>query len=340
MVAGWVILALGACTEDAPTTKSSGGPSASPSAPVSASPEVTVKEFVVPVASSRLPKTWREVFVVPYGAAGQHLGSTRGGEAGSLRIGPEYGAPAADGSWWFLDVAKQRLAHYDNAGRYLGAVRVPPRLLVHGRYFQWQLPHALANGSLVAVRMTPDGAALLRLRDGHLDELRLDRMFTPTYDDGKLLYGRTRDGSLTVLDPETGDMRPATQFLTPSQTPFSLDTDFDHGSFQIERGGTAQKLVFRTASGAVARVGTQFRVGSDDSLHLFLTGTGADQQSTQLVGYLALDPGGAVQHVESFLNPFSPADPGSPAQLVIPPGSSTPMLVFVRSDGVHVYVRQ
>jgi hypothetical protein len=35
----------------------------------------------------------------------------------------------------------------------------------------------------------------------------------------------------------------------------------------------------------------------------------------------------------------SEADPGSPAQLVMAPGSSTPMLVYVLDDGVHVYER-
>lgn len=339
-VAGCLIFGLGACTKDAPPARSPANASAPASAPNSQSPAVAVETRVVPVASSRLPKAWREVFVVPYGPAVERLGTARGGEGGVLRIGPEYGAPAADGTWWFLDVAKQRLAHYDAAGRYLSAVRVPHRLLVHGRYFQWQLPHVLADGSLVAVRLTSGGAALLRLRDGRLDELPLSSMFTPVYDDGRLLYGSTSNESLTVLDPETGDMRPAADFLTPAGTPFSLDVDFDHGSVKIERGGRAQKLVFRTASRALAHVGARFRAGSDDSLHLFLTGTGADDEPTQLVGYLSLDPSGSVGRVEPFLNPFSPADPGSPAHLVIAPGSSTPMLVLVRPDGVHVYARR
>lgn len=119
-----------------------------------------------------------------------------------------------------------------------------------------------------------------------------------------------------------------------------MHVDFDHGRVTIERGGRTQKLLFRTASGAVAHVGVQFRAGSDDSLHLFLTGTGADDQSTQLVGYLSLAADGTVSKVQPFLDPFSPADPGSPAQLVIAPGSSTPMLVLVRPDGVHVYARR
>jgi hypothetical protein len=110
-----VVLGLGACTEKTPSTKSPGSPSSSVSTPDSESPAVTVERVVVPAASSRLPKAWREVFVVPYGAGVERLGTARGGRGRKLRTGPEYGAPAADGSLWFLDVAKQRLARYDGA---------------------------------------------------------------------------------------------------------------------------------------------------------------------------------------------------------------------------------
>lgn len=330
---------LAGCAEDAPAPEPAASASASVAAP-DVDPAVSaVETLVVPVASSRLPKTWREVFLVPYGPGDERLGTSGGGDAGVVRIGPEYGAVAADGSWWFLDVAKQRLAHYDATGRYLDAVAVP-RQLIQGRGFAWTLPHILADGSLVAVRLTPDGAALLRLREGRLDELPLSHMFTPSYDDGSLLYGSTPQGSLKVLDPDTGKMWPTTEFLTPGGTPFSVDVDFDRGSVTIEREANSQTLVFRTASGAVAHVGVQWRAGSDDSLHLFLTGTGADDESTPLVGYLPLEADGAVGEVEPFLDPFSSTDPGSPAQLVVAPGSSTPMLVFVRADGVHVYAQR
>ncbi len=201
-------------------------------------------------------------------------------------------------------------------------MQVPPRLLVNGRYFQWQLPHVLADGSLVAARLTGDGAALLRLRGGRLDELPLSTMFSPAYDDG------------------TGELRPTTGYLTPGGTPFSVDVDFDHGTVRIEQGQTVQRLVLRTVAGAVAHTGVQVRAGPDDSLYLFLIGISDDGESGQLVGYLPLDPGGGVGEVEPFLNPDSLANPGSPAQLVVAPGSSAPMLVYIRPDGVHVYARR
>jgi hypothetical protein len=101
----------------------------------------------------------------------------------------------------------------------------------------------------------------------------------------------------------------------------------------------SKAVPMRTTSGAIAHVGTQFRVGADDTVHLFLFGIGEDDESVQLVGYTSVSPAGAVSQVEGLPNPFSESDPGSPAQLVMAPGSSTPMLVYVLEDGVHVYER-
>ena len=72
---------------------------------------------------------------------------------------------------------------------------------------------------------------------------------------------------------------------------------------------------------------------------MFLIGAGDDDESVQLVGATMISPAGEVAEVEALSNPFSEADPGSPAQLVMAPGSSTPMLVYVLDDGVHVYER-
>jgi hypothetical protein len=46
-----------------------------------------------------------------------------------------------------------------------------------------------------------------------------------------------------------------------------------------------------------------------------------------------------VAEVEALPDPFGEADPGSPAQLVMAPGASTPVLVYVLPDGVHIYER-
>jgi hypothetical protein len=304
-------------------------------APAPAAATAVAPPLVIPAAASSLPATWHEVFRVGYGKRRALLGTSRGGDAGTLRIGPDYGAPAPDGSWWFLDAAKRRLAHYGPTGHYLGQVRIPTRLLVGGRYFQWQLPHVLADGTLVAARQDADGTFLLRLRHGVLDEIAVDGSFFPVYDDGRRLYGLA-GRAVVAVNPRTGGMKRVASFRTPSGTPFSLSVG---RRLEVGLPGGHQSYALVTASGARARVGLQARAGADDSLHLFLVGAGDDHPLRQLGGATSISPSGALAPVEALPNPFSEADPGSPAQLAMVPGTSTPMLVYVLPDGVHVYAR-
>ena len=331
--------------EGAPTSSPTGPPTSTPTgaseppSPVSTGPSPTpsvADRLVVPPAAAALPATWRERFVIGYGRGEALLGTSPGGDSGTLDIGPEYGAPGPDGSWWFLDAAKARLAHFDASGRFVGQVRIPRRLLVNGRYFQWQLPHVLSDGTLVAVRQTPNGAMLLRLRGGVLDEIPVGGTFAPAYDDGVSLYGFAGRGKPVVVDPMTGATHSTDMFRTPSGTPFSIRAG-TRLEVRWPESGIAEALPLRTESGATAHVGVQVRAGADDALHLFLVGAGEDDESLQLVGYTRVGPDGAVAPVEALPNPFSEADPGSPAELVMSPGSSVPMLVYVLPDGVHVY---
>ena len=170
----------------------------------------------MPAAATAMPAAWQERFVIGYGPGESLLGTAPGGDSGTLDIGPEYGAPAADGSWWFLDAAKARIAHYDADGRFLQQIKVSKKLLIGGRYFQWQLPHVLADGTLVAARQDPERTWLLRLRDGKIDEIPVEGSFGPMYDDGTLLYGFAGRGKLVVVDPADGSLEPTTALRTSS----------------------------------------------------------------------------------------------------------------------------
>ncbi|HEX6221316.1 MAG TPA: hypothetical protein VF115_09495, partial [Acidimicrobiia bacterium] len=108
--------------------------------------------LLLPSASEFGPD-WSEVLVIRYGDDEEELGTAPGGDMGSLDLGPEYGAQAPDGSWWILDAAKRRLAHYSETGEYLEAIAMKPEHLTQGQYFQFQLPHILADGTLVAQRL-------------------------------------------------------------------------------------------------------------------------------------------------------------------------------------------
>ena len=300
--------------------------------------DMDVDVLVVPPATDAMPAAWQERFVIGYGPGKKLMGTSPGGDSGTLDIGPEFGAPAPDGTWWFLDPAKRRIAHYDASGGFLDHVKIPQRLLVGGRYFQWSLPHVLADGTLVATRLDPDRAWLLRLRDGRLDEIPVDGFFAPTYDDGVLLYGSVGPRTHAVVDPVDGSLQTTTSFRTPAGTPFAIDVR-NKLRIGLPSSDTTVALPIRSSSGARAHVGIEVRAGSDDTLDLFLYGAGEDDESLQLVGATEVSPAGAVAEVEALPNPFSEADSGSPAHLVIAPGSATPMLVYVLADGVHVYER-
>jgi hypothetical protein len=294
---------------------------------------------VVLDAVGTFPREWREVFVVGYGRQPEELGTSRGGERGSPTFyGPEYGAPSSDGTWWFLDVGKLRLAHYGTDGRFLGDVDVPPALLVDGVAFQWALPHVLADGTLVAFRMTAGGGAMLRLRDGVLAEVPLPVMFTPTYDDGATVYGYgSGSQELLALDPDTGSVRSESAYRLPSGTTFSVADDFDKGLVILRTSSGTVRLRTVTTSGAPAHVGVQVRGGSDGSLSLYFLGAGSG--GADLTGYLRVTPSGKVSKWEALPSPFSSADRGSPEQLTMASGQSAPSLVYVMPDGVHVYRR-
>jgi hypothetical protein len=286
-----------------------------------------------------MPDAWHERFTIGYGPGRQLLGTSPGGDSGTLDIGPDHGAPGPDGSWWFLDAAKARLAHYDASGEFLAQVQIPKAMLVNGLYFQWQLPHVMADGMLVASRNGQDGTMLLRVRDGVLDEIPLGLPFwAPTYSDGRLLYGYSGRGRLEVVDPTDGSRQRTDVFRTPSGTAFSLKVG-SRLKVELPDSGISEVLPISTSSGAAAHVGVQARSGADDTLHLFLVGAGEDDESVQLVGATRVSPSGSVAEVEPLTDPFSEANPGSPAELAMAPGSSTPMLVYVLDDGVHVYER-
>lgn len=295
-------------------------------------------QLVVPRASRHLPATWHQAFVIGYGTGRELLGTSPGGDAGSLDLGPEYGAPGPDGTWWFLDTAKARIAHYDATGHYLGQQKVAKALLVNGRYFPWQLPHVLADGTFVASRQGADRTYLLRVRNGTVDEIPVDGTFAALYDNGRRLYGFDGHGRQAVVDPRTGSLHRTAYFRTPSGTRFAI-TAGSSLRVDLPDSGIVRSLSLVTASGARAHVGVQVRAGADDTIHLYLLGAGEDDESVQLTGATRVSPAGAVARAEALPNPFSTADPGSPAELQLAPGSSTPMLVYVRPDGVHVYER-
>lgn len=146
------------------TTVTSIGATSSTTAPSTTTLPAEVENDValVPTAGET-ESPWTETMFIPYGTTPETLGTSPGGDTGSLDIGPEYGAQTADATWWFLDSAKRRIARFSDMGEYMGQVEIPEDLLVDGIYFQYQLPKAFDDGKVVAVGFRELGTALLEV---------------------------------------------------------------------------------------------------------------------------------------------------------------------------------
>jgi hypothetical protein len=309
----------------------------------SASPTRFVERTVTLLLGAPIsfPATWRQVMRIGYGAATDRLGQadTHGGQTAPW--GPEYGAPAADSSWWFLDVEKHRLAHFDSAGRFLSAVPIP------GRYAGLQYLHVFADGTMWA-----SGGALESLvSDGRT--ARRVQLAVPSmpwgYDDGQMAYGGVARDDLYTLRVEHGEpgIGHTDAYRTPAGTRFRLYfAGINAGPLVLElldaRPPLRLRLDYRYRPDPKLPliVTTEVVAGADGTVHLLLEGSTDELGHPKSVsGYLSISPTGQASPVESTPNPSSPSSPGTPAHLHLTPGGTTPSMVFVDTDAVRVYIR-
>jgi len=296
-------------------------------------------EWVLDPAAESLPAAWRSAFTIGYGEAESLLGSASGGEG--LTLGPNYGAQAPDGTWWLLDGAKARVAHYDRAGAYLDAVVLPEEFLRSGVYFQYQLPRVLADGTLVAARFDEDTTDFLTVTDGRPHLASLAGTLLPRTDDGRAVYGFDRDGGLWSVEVATAESQRSDWFI--SQTGARYMVGLITGAVVVELPDVGvEKTISLTASNGPGAVHASLEVaiGSDGTVHMLLLGISESDESVQLAGYASIAANGTVGTMEPMINPFTPADPGSPSHMGIAYGSYSPWLMIVGVEGVDVYVRE
>lgn len=363
-LAGALVAALTACTPGAPTSPpttsggagspsvSAGAPasvtgSATPSSATPVSPSLPPDPFaaidrLVLSAPAALSPAWAEVFALAYGDAPDRLGTSMGGDDGGLRIGPSYGTQVPDGSWWFLDAANRRLAHFSDAGRYLGEVRLPPQYLADGEYFQYQSPHALADGTLVLQSTTPGDSALLRLApDGTLSRVPLASFVAVKVGDGTHLYGFDQDNGLVRLDPLTGAITPADAFVGQGLIAFTVTVA--PGRLGLTRPGVTLDVPVIAAGrpASVVHPAVEAATGADGVLNLLISGMIEDApgEITEVVGFARFDAAG-----RGFVEPVralsGTADPSDGSRLGVRLGDSRPWLMVIDTDAVRVYRRR
>lgn len=285
---------------------------------------------------SRLGPEWREQFVARYGPAADQLGLA----SKPLTLGPEYAAPAKDGSWWVLDAAKRRVVHLTAAGRFLGAVAIPTSMLAQGTYFQFQLPHVLADGTLVAVQQSEGPSDLLVVRAGRPKVLPSSRQFTPLADDGRLLYGYA-GGTPVSIDPATGRVSDTAYFRTTTGLRYLVTPQPGAVTLALPDAGRTVRIPV-TAGGLSGPLTPSVEVaaGSDGAVHLLLTASPASDPNRVVTGYATVDRTGQAYAAEPLRPLGSDVDPGTAAHLVIAAGSADPDLVFIDPDGLRVYARR
>lgn len=347
-----VVLLLTAC--GATTAPSPGTPSPTTTTTLlptmtTSLPEMTTTStpgepvLLLPSASG-FGSDWAEVLFIPYGEGEEELGTAPGGDGGGLDLGPEYGAQGPDGSWWILDAAKRRLAHYSETGEYLDAVPMKPEHLTQGQYFQFQLPHILADGTLVAQRLGGGNTTLLLLQDGDTRLVSVPTDFGIRFDNGTSLYGFSGEGRLlTRVDAYTGDLEEVDWFETRSGSRFRLQVHGDRLTVEFPDAPEAASLSWRLAYADDPTIPAYGMVevssGGDGTLFLYILGGTDSGVGGQLAGFLSISPDGVASPVEPTRDPFTPSDPGSPAHLGIRAGDGAPWIMIVDTDGVRVYAR-
>jgi hypothetical protein len=300
--------------------------------------EQTVTVVLYPF-SEMGPGWTEEVFL--YGEGEESLGTSPGGEG--LMFGPDYGTQNADGTWWFLDAAKQRIAHFAPGGNYLDQVGMPEELLVDGIYFQYQLPQALDDGSLVASGWR-DGAttSLLRIKDGTATGDTFDGEVAWVTTDGTYLYGHTvEENALQRLDPNDPVAEPIDWFIARDGSRYRVTVNEDEILVELPDAAVplTRTLLMRYSEDpdVIARGAVEVETGADGTLFMLLYGVPISREPLDIGGLLTISPDGEVSEAIEIANLFSSADTGSPARLGVTPGSSDPWIMVVGEDGIHVF---
>jgi hypothetical protein len=301
--------------------------------------EQTVQVLLQPF--SEMGGDWSELFL-PYGDAEDQLGTSPGGDG--LLLGPEYGTQTPDGNFWMMDAAKQRAAVFSEDGTYLEQVVFPEEVLVDGQYFQYQMPQALDDGSIAVGGLRGlDSVALLRIVDGAVSTSTFDGAISWVTTDGTYLYGLSfEDGAPYQLDPNQPPGRRVANLVTRCGTYYRVAVQGDEivfYDFPYPRMTRTLRLRFSEDPAVVVNAGIEVETGEDGSLFVLIYGAPESDETLGVGGFLSISPEAEVSVAEPIRDPFSPADPGSPAHLGVTPGTSTPWLMMVDEDGVRIYTR-
>jgi putative cell wall-binding protein len=304
---------------------------------------VSVDELRLPARGDRVGPSWRRAFTIPYGPGVDRLGTEPGGDGQGLVVGPQHGAQAGDGSWWILDVAKLRVAHFDERGRHLGQVALGPDVLRDGRYMPYERPRVLADGSVVATALTGDDRTeVLVVREGRAQRLVWPQPLHVVDDDGTRLYGvDVRTGAAFAADLASGRMTPVSAFRGRDGQPYTVTAT--RGQLRVTRPAVGQSrslpVLAAPPPGGPAGYAVQLATGSDGEIHLFLEGYATTHPNPAVGGITTVRADGTVAPAEPVLRDDPRMLRTMGAWVGTRPGTSEAWLMVVEIDGLHVYRR-
>jgi hypothetical protein len=316
-------------------------PSESPSDPDTPSSEpVSADMFALYRYEAEMPATWGSPVVIPYGSDEGQLGTSLGGDGEGIRWGPDYGAIAADGTWWILDSAKQRFAHYDSAGNYLGQIKISSKFLIDGRYVQWQYPLALSDGTVVTFSMAGGKTTILLLRDGGLRTIALNRQVVVKADDGQLVYGFGPKGELLSVDPTSGTVTEVDAFRSRTGELYRLAREGSSLRLELpDRGLSRSWPMIAAEIDSPAAGAMSLAMTADGSYHVFVDGAADGEEQVGRSGYGVIGPDGSLSPTEPTRDPWSESDGGTGSRIVAGPGRDEVWFIAIDTDAVRLYLR-
>lgn len=342
---GVVIALLTGCATEAnrPTPRPmTGRPTiSSPSATPTTAPMPPLTQIVLNPPAAEFGPAWSEVLFIPYGDAPEQLGTSLGGDGEGVQWGPSYGTQLPDGTWWFLDVGKLRLAHYSETGEYLGEMPMPEEYLTDGTLWQYARPFALSDGTLVLQNTAIDSPGWLLLSPaGTWSRTPSEQWSTAHTTDGTYLYGFDETRATVRIDPRTGATTPAAALATQGFSTFRITPEPERLRVDLGSGEFDLPLAASVQEGAQMHLGFEAVGGTDGVANVLLDGAVEDTPGDikPMVGLLRVDAAGRGT-VDDLPVLTSDADPADGLRLGVRWGDDRPWLMLIGANAVRVYRR-
>jgi hypothetical protein len=204
------------------------------------------------------------------------------------------------------------------------------------------MPQALDDGSITAGGSRSENTmALLRVVDGKASGASFEGAFPLVTTDGDYLYGLAEDGAPRRLDPANPVVEPVDWLIARGGTRYLVQVNEDEVVVELPDATTpltrTLQMRFSKDPEVAARAGIEVETGADGTIFILMYGAPVSDETFEIGSFVSIGPDGLVGEAQPITSPFTMSDPGSPAHLGVAPGTSTPWIMVVDEDGVHIF---